>query len=108
MRPDPRSCANFRVIRELLSPAGVQWDPLYPVLFRLQSVGQVFPSVVLLLPHKRILEASKTNVCSLMNTFAIGFAFDSAIPQLQELSKMFKRVQQVRSRECKLQPRKYL
>ena len=55
MRHNPRSCTNFRVIRELLSPAGVQWNPQCPVLFRLKCVGHVFASSVLLPPRKRIL-----------------------------------------------------
>src|ERR1700722_19769233 len=42
-RPDPRSCAYFRAIRKLFSPAGVQWDPLFPVMFRLKSVGRSAP-----------------------------------------------------------------
>jgi hypothetical protein len=56
-------------------------------LFRPKLVGQVVASVVLLPPHKHILEASKTNVCSLMNTFAFQFAIDidEAIQQLLEL-----------------------
>ena len=59
--------------------------------------GAFSASVVLLPPRKHILEASKTNVCSLMNTFAISVRHGDAILRLQELSKMFKRVQQMRS-----------
>jgi hypothetical protein len=106
MLPDPRTCANFCVIRELLSPAGMQWDPCYPVLFRRKCVGHVFASAVLLPPRNGILEASQTHVCSLMNTFVIRFAIGSATLRLQELFKMFKRTQQIRFPEFKLQPRK--
>jgi hypothetical protein len=108
MRHNPRSCTNFPVIRELLSPAGVQWNPQCPVLFRLKCVGHVFASVVLLPPRKRILEASKTNVCSLVNTFAYQFATGDAILQLQLIPTMFNREQPTRSHEFKVRPRKYL
>ena len=78
MRPDPRTDANFCVIRELLSPAGMQWDPCYPVLFRRKCVGHVFASAGLLPPRHVMLEESQTRVCSLMNTYVIRFAMGSA------------------------------
>jgi hypothetical protein len=72
------------------------------VLFRLKRVGHVFASVVLLPPRNGILEASKANVCSLMNTYPMRFAIGSPLPRLQELSKMFKRVQQMPHQKFKL------
>src|ERR1700674_2245219 len=102
MRPDPRTGANFCVVRELLSPAGMQWDPCYPVLFRRKCAGHVFASAVLLPPRNGILEASQTHVCSLMHTLGIR----SATLRLQELAKMFKRKQQIRFPEFKFQRRK--
>jgi hypothetical protein len=63
---------------------------------------------VLLPPNKHILVASKTNVCSLMNTSAIRFGKGNAALRGQELSIMFKRVQQIRSYSFNLPLRKYL
>ena len=52
----------------------------------------------LLLPRDCILKGLRTHVCSLMNTSAIRVG----ILRLQELSKMFKRVQPIRSHEFTL------
>jgi hypothetical protein len=53
-------------------------------------------------PRNRILEASKANVCSLLNTFAIRFTVGGFILWLRKISNMFKREQQMRSSEFKL------
>jgi hypothetical protein len=63
---------------------------------------------VLLPPNKHILVAPMANVCSLMNTFAIRFGNENPILPVQELSKLFKRVQQMRFQSSKLPSRKYL
>lgn len=67
----PRRCADFCVIREQLSLAGVQRNPRTPLLFKLELMGLVFVPVSLSPPHNDILVAVKTEVCSLVNTFIL-------------------------------------
>ena len=64
---------TFCVIRELLLPDGVQRNPPYPALFEVKLVVLPSPRYFCSPPQNEILEAAKTDICSLTNTLVFWF-----------------------------------
>jgi hypothetical protein len=57
------------------------------VLLSLKLVGLTFASVYFFTPHDDILEAAKTDVCTLMNTFVFRCAIGGCVQLMGKLKK---------------------